>query len=384
MAEAPLRVLYAHHAPMQGGAEGSLLCLLRHLSPGDVTPVLASPPGGLLDAPGAAGHAQIEAVPEWRPRRSASPARLMQDYRGLRRLAARLEDIIARHDIALVHANSWQAALAASRAVGERPLLWHCRDLRVPGIVTRTLRGRCTGVIAISQAVREFVLSRGFAPERVHLVYNGIDAAELRPVQSPEEVRAALQIPPGAPLVVSVGQLVPWKRHDLLLEAARLVRGQAPEARFVLVGGEPPGAEGRRATLEALARRLGVLDAVQFTGYRPDAADIINAADVLAHAASAEPLGRVILESMALGTPVVAPRAAGPAELIEHEDSGLLVAPDDAGALAAGILRMLGEPALAARCAAGALRRVQERFSAQAMARETLGVYRHVLEMSGS
>ena len=384
MREAPSRVLYAHHAPMQGGAEGSLLCLLRRLSPGDVTPVLACPPGGLLDAPGAAGHARIEAAPEWRPRRSANPARLMQDYRGLRRLAARLEDILARHEVELVHANSWQAAVAASRAAGGMPLLWHCRDLRVPRVVTARLRTSCAGVIAISQAVREFALSRGFAPDRVHLVYNGIDAADLLPTQSPGTVRAALDIPPGAPLVVNVGQLVPWKRHDLFLEAARLVLEHAPEARFALVGGEPPGPEGRRATLEAHARRLDIQEAVLFTGYRPDAPDIINAADVLAHAASAEPLGRVILECMALGTPVVAPHAAGPAELIEHEESGLLVAPDDAEALAAGILRMLREPELAARCAAGAQRRAQEQFSAGGMMQETLAVYRRVLEMSGS
>lgn len=384
MAEAPLRVLYAHHAPMEGGAEGSLLCLLRHLPPADVTPVLACPPGGLLDAPGAAGHARVEGAPEWRPRRSANPARLMQDYRDLRRLGARLGEIIARHDLDVVHANSWQAAVAALRVAGATPLVWHCRDLRVPGVVTNALRARCAGVIAISQAVREFVLSRGFAPDRVHLVYNGIDGGELRPGQSPERVRAALGVPPGAPLVVNVGQLVPWKRQDLVLEAARRVLEAAPEARFVLVGGEPAGTEGRRAALEALARRLDVQEAVQFTGYRRDAQDIIAAADVLAHAASAEPLGRVILESMALGTPVVAPRAAGPAELIEHEDSGLLVAPDDADALAGGILRMLGEPGLGARLAGGARRRVQERFSAEGMATETLAVYRRVLEMSGS
>ena len=124
-------------------------------------------------------------------------------------------------------------------------------------------------------------------------------------------------------------------------------------------------------------------EAVTFTGYRRDATDLIYAMDVLAHAADTEPLGRVILEAMAAGTPVVAPGVAGPAELIEHETSGLLVAPGEAAALAEGVLRMLQDPGTAAGLAAGGRRRVREQFSAAAMARGTLEVYRHVLGMSG-
>jgi glycosyltransferase involved in cell wall biosynthesis len=376
----PLRVLYVHHTPMLGGAEGSLLCLLRHLPDDLVSPSLACPPGGLLERPGAAGNADLYPLPAWHPRLSLTSWAAKAQMQHLATMAAAISGLARETGAELIHANSWPCALAAVSDRGHRlPVLWHVRDLQIRRPVTWWLRGRCSGQIAISHAVRDFLHQRGFSPERVHVVYNGIDTTELAPARDAENVRREFGVPPGAPLVVSVAQLVPWKRHDLLLQAARLILERFPTARFLLVGGDPAPRASRLEQLRSEARQMGLEHALTLAGYRADAADLVSAADVFYHAADAEPLGRVVLEAMVLGTPVVVPASAGPAEIVRDGVSGLTVEPGDARALAAGVVRMLAEPDLAASCVSGARERVCAQFSATAMANATLAVYGRIL-----
>ncbi len=134
-------------------------------------------------------------------------------------------------------------------------------------------------------------------------------------------------------------------------------------------------------TTETYARslRAGAPASVVFTGFRQDAPDLIRAADVLVHAASAEPLGRVILEAMFLGTPVVAPAAGGIPELVQAGRSGWLVPPGSADTLAGGALRLLDDPALRASLAAHARDRARKVFSAEKAAEETVALYRELL-----
>ncbi len=388
MTESPRRVLYVHHSILQGGAEASLLCLLRRLAPAQVSAVLACPPGGLLEHPPAAGHAEWYASPSWEPHRSLNPLRLLGQYRELVSLGAFVRRLALLHGVDLIHANSWPAALAAvhgRRPLGARrpgapgrvepPVVWHVRDLRIPRRVTAWLLPRCSAQIAISHAVADFLRARDCPPSRLHLVHNGIDPAEFVPTRPPATVRAELGVPPGVPLIGSVAQLVAWKRHDLLLESARLLQGRTPQPRFVFVGGDPGGDAGKLAELRRRAESMGLDSCVHFTGYRTDVADLINACDVFVHAAVDEPLGRAVLEAMSLGKPIVVANAAGPAELIEGGVSGLTVAPDDAPALADGVQRFLDDPAFAVRCGTQAGLRARQEFSAGAMADRTLSVY---------
>ncbi len=380
MSCSPLRVLYVHHTPMLGGAEGSLLCLLRHLPDDLVSPSLACPPGGLLQQPGAAGNANLYPMAAWHPRLSLTPWAAKAQMQHLAAMAAAIAGLARETGAELIHANSWPCALAAASNRGYRlPVLWHVRDLQIRRPVTWWLKGRCSGQIAISQAVRDFLHERGFSPERVHVVYNGIDTTELAPARDAADVRREFHVPPEVPLVVSVAQLVPWKRHDLLLQAARSILERVPTARFLLVGGDPVPGASRLEQLRSEARRMGLEHALIFAGYRADAADLVSAADVFYHAAEAEPLGRVVLEAMVLGTPVVVPASAGPAEIVQDGISGLTVIPGDARALAAGVLRLLSEPDLAASCVLGARERVRTQFSATAMVNATLAVYGRIL-----
>jgi glycosyltransferase involved in cell wall biosynthesis len=141
-----------------------------------------------------------------------------------------------------------------------------------------------------------------------------------------------------------------------------------PTCRLVLAGG------GRCLDLlERLALRLGVRHAVQFAGVVEDVAAIYRSLDVFLFPSLAEPLGSSLLDAMAYGLPIVALAAGGVPEVVEDGQNGLLVAPDD---FAEAVLRLLEDPALAARLGTAARRTIEERFTARRMVENTLALYR--------
>jgi glycosyltransferase involved in cell wall biosynthesis len=371
-----LRLVYVNHVAGLGGAEKSLLSLLRRLPALGVEAYAVVPPGPLSDRLEALG-VPVTPIPPCRLHRTRNPLVLAGQFRWMRRLNAAVRRVCREVGADLVHANSLAAAVAlAPRRPGLPPLLWHCRDLIHPSGVLRWLLPRCAGVIAISRVVERYL--REAAPEcagRVRLVYNGIEPEDVPRGASREEVRRALGAGPETPVLVSVGQLTPWKNWDLLLEAAALVQQARPEARWWMVGEDTYGDNAAYARRVRAAAPGNVI----FTGFREEAPDLIRTADVLVHAATAEPLGRVILEAMLLGTAVVAPEAGGIPELVETGRSGWLVPPGSAEALAGGALRLLGDKQLGKELASEAQERVLKRFSAERTAEETVRVYREVL-----
>ena len=377
----PIPVLYMNHVVEVSGAEGSLLALLASLDRTQFRPLAALPAteGPLADRLAQLGVPLHEA-PLQRLRRTANPFTNLGQVAGLRRARAVIGRICRAEKVALVHANSFHAALAcAIRGGALPPIIWHVRDVQMPPPVVRWLAGRVARMVAISGAVAAYLAK--LVPDsarKVVLVHNGIEAETTTPARPSVEVRAELGVPEEAALVVCVGQLVPWKRQNLFIEAAHIVARFYPEAHFAIIGADLFDEHPEYVRQLKQAASAGPAQ-VHFCGYRPDATDIIAAADVLAHPATAEPLGRVILEAMALGTPVVAANAGGPAELLVDTESGLLVEPLSAQALADGILWLLENPQFADDIARQARERVVANFSAASMARKIEAVYCEVL-----
>jgi glycosyltransferase involved in cell wall biosynthesis len=235
-------------------------------------------------------------------------------------------------------------------------------------------------IIAVSRAVADHVLQ--VAPEadgKLTMVYNGITRQDVVVTRPREAVRRDWRLPPGVPLAGCVAQLVRWKRQDLFLRAGARLIAHLPDVRLVIVGGDLHGANARYAEeLRRLAVHLGISDRVIWAGHRQDIADVVAALDVVVHPATEEPFGRVILEALALGTPVVAADAAGPAEIIEQGQSGLLVPPGDADALFQATRRVLSDSELAERLRTGGLRRARK-FLARDTAELTVQLYRQLL-----
>lgn len=180
------------------------------------------------------------------------------------------------------------------------------------------------------------------------------------------------------PVIGIVGRLQQWKGQDVFLRSAAIVRERVPTAQFVVVGEPTWPSDGPYArSLVRLADELGIAEYVHFAGHQADPYPWFDAFDVVVHASDAEPFGLVVLEGMALGKPVVATAAGGPATIIEHGRSGMLVPVGDPERMARTITDVLTHPSLATRLSNGARRRADD-FSEQRMAERLAGLIERI------
>jgi glycosyltransferase involved in cell wall biosynthesis len=176
-------------------------------------------------------------------------------------------------------------------------------------------------------------------------------------------------------LVGIVGRIFPIKNHHLFLEAARLVAREDPAARFVIVG------DGiLRPELERQAQEMGIADRVMFTGWRRDLPGIYADLDVLAVTSNNEGTPVSAIEAMASGCPVVATNVGGLSDLICEGETGYLVPPGDARAVATALLRVLHQPETARRMGETARMAARQRFSAQRLITDVEQLYLGLLE----
>lgn len=208
---------------------------------------------------------------------------------------------------------------------------------------------RCDHLIANTEDIAAYIRRGGWPAERVHYLPNFVEATSAPPVP-----RAGLDTPEQAPLLLALGRLHANKAFDVLLDAMTLL----PEAWLWLAGSGP-----LEGSLRAQAARLGIAGRVRFLGWRDDLAALAAAADVMVVPSRHEPLGNVVLEAWAQRRPLVATASQGPSALIRNEESGLLVAVDDAAALAAAIRRVISDPGLAGRLVAGGWAAYQADFT---------------------
>ncbi|HUS58359.1 MAG TPA: glycosyltransferase family 4 protein [Planctomycetota bacterium] len=232
---------------------------------------------------------------------------------------------------------------------------------------------RCVDVsISPAEAVKSHYVERGYDPQTISVVYNGVSPAPRREKDHAAKKRAELGIGPNCFLVAFAGRMVQAKGVDVLLAAM----AQVPDCvSCVLVGDGPHAAEYCRQ-----ADALGLGAKAVFTGYRHDTRDIFACADVVAVPSRSEPLANVVLEAMAEGKPVIATEVEGMPEAVEHEVNGLLVPPDDCSVLAAAITRLAADPDEARRMGAAGLAHAHSVLSPERMARETEEIYRRLLQ----
>jgi glycosyltransferase involved in cell wall biosynthesis len=172
-------------------------------------------------------------------------------------------------------------------------------------------------------------------------------------------------------VIGNVARLAPQKGQRFLIDAAPKVLERHPDARFVFVG------EGElREDLERRAEHAGVADRFLFTGARDDVPELLASMDVFALPSLFEGLCYAVIEAQAAGVPVVATPVGGVRENVVEGETGLIVPPEDANALADAIVRLLDEPAEARRLAENARRRTFERYSLRRMVDATIELYR--------
>ena len=378
------RVMFVNHVGRMGGAETSLLELSRTIDRRRYSCCCAAPSPGELAV--AMKKQRIPVIPQplRRLRRSRNPIRLAASAIHLATGAARLARLCKHHRIDIIHANSNTAQLYAGPA-GRRagvPVVWHSRDLVSLGRLGPWMAARASRIIAISDTVYRNLRPVVADPDKLVTIPNGIDTDRFRAWGDGIFFRDEFAIPRHAFVVGMVGQLVPWKRHDLFLQVAAEVAQERPDAVFIIAGSDMFQEHGRyRQALEGMAEQSPLAGRVHFTGHRRDIVRLLEGLDVLIHPTPNEPFGRTVCEAMAIGTPVVAVAAGGPSEIIRNGTNGILAPQDNVQEMAGAALRLAENPALAEQIGASGREHVTRHFNIRRVARDVESLYEAVLCM---
>ncbi len=229
--------------------------------------------------------------------------------------------------------------------------------------------------IAISNAIRRELMLAGIPSERIDLVPSGVPSIESERALNREQSRLEFGIPENAVAIGTVGALVEHKGHRWLLEAAREVLPQIPEAQFLIMG------EGKlRGELENFIQSHHLEKHVRLVGHVDQARMKLAGFDLYVSPSHLEGLGTSILDAMLAGVPVVAAAAGGVIDIVRHDETGLLAPPRDPHGLATEIVRAFRMPQAARdKITEAALRLVEGNFSARSMVQGTLGVYQKMI-----
>ena len=374
----PLRVLHVNAQSRLRGGERQTISLARELGRLGHASELVCQAGSPVEAAAREGGVPVRPV---RMRGDADPFAVAAVSRGLREGHF---DVLHAHDSHAVGIGA--LAVACGGRAGRRPARVYTRRLATSISRRSSLRLNrwkyLLGVdacIAISEAVARRLGADGIPRERITVVPSGVDIAAPRNGAGRRDRRESLGLPRDGILVGNVSHLEWEKGVDILLDAFGEVAARAGEATLVIVGDGPD-----RAALEAGARRADLAGRVRFLGQRSDVGEILDGIDLYVSAGRREALGTSILMAQERGLGVVATAVGGTPEVVLDGETGLLVPPDEPGALATAILRLLEEPGLRQRLGEAARERVVAGFSTERMVLGTLEVYERVVERRGA
>lgn len=346
-----MRVMHVHRIRGIGGSERHLLTLLPALAERGIDPIVVGLDDPAWDAVDFYGALQVPAVRIMSPR-DFDPLLLVRLARTLR------ADIVHTH---LVHADVYGGLAARLRGTHLVSTKHNDDPFRVGPFrfVERGLSRLTDRIVTITDALHRFTVDRvGVPADKVETIHYGLDGVpDAWGVNPPDDV------PAGARVLLAVARLTNQKGIDVAIRAL----AQLPDDTVLVVLGDGP----ERGALLRLARELGLESRVFLLGRVPDVAAWLGRATVLVHPARWEGFGLSVLEAMLAGLPVVATNVSALPELIVDGETGVLVGPDDADALARGIVRGLEQPQLGA----GGLERARSTFSVGRMADRTAALY---------
>jgi len=385
------RILFVNYSNELGGAERSLLTLLKHLSRERLTPLLLTLNDGPLSRHARAlgitvmtVHSSIDLSPFRRDKLFRATLKSLRSLPALILLYLKIRRAIQKAAPTLVHSNNPKSHVLCAFACQSLriPLVLHMRDIFEPATsgyrIMNFIGERFSlPVIAISKAVKAALPPP--LTTRATTIYNGFETPTIR--MERKRVRDLLGISETEKVVLSAGRLVPWKGHEELIDALTPVL----ERRIckLIIAGEPfYGAPEYSDHLRKFAIERGLSSQVLFTGHHEDMDSLYAACDLFVLGSRNEPFGRVLVEAMLCGLPVAAYDEAGPREIVDHGETGLLVQPGDEEALASAIEILLSDSSLRVSMGQKAQCAMKERFGINRLTTQVeqlysaLGVFR--------
>ncbi|MGF1934370.1 MAG: glycosyltransferase [Nostoc sp. ChiQUE02] len=312
---------------------------------------------------------------------------LVQGLKSLGQLAPLITKVIKKaHEYDLIYANTQKALVVGALAsfFSRRPLVYHLHDILSKEHFSQTnlriavnLANRFASlVIANSQASQTAFVQAGGRKDIIEVVYNGFEPKNYQTDESEiKQLQQQLGLE-GKFVVGHFSRLAPWKGQHILIDALAKC---PPEVTAILVGDALFGEQDYVQRLHQQVAELGLENRVKFLGFRSDIPQLMAACDLVAHTStSPEPFGRVIVEAMLCGKPVVAAKAGGVMELVEHGLNGFLVTPGEPQELAQVIITCLQETEITATIAKNARTTASQRFDVAIINQQIAQLLSHI------
>lgn len=303
------------------------------------------------------------------------PAHRMRELGKVDGTIRQLTELIVKEGIALVHSNGFRAhvygGLAARRAKVPECWLVHTAEVAhwstwaIQQIPTTHVQGNCHRTV-------DYFVERGFPTT---LMWPSVDLDELKHQVSREKLAQKFSLDPNDRWLVMAARLQRYKGHAHFLQA---LASLPVNVHGIILGGSLFGMEpGYRDELDNIVAELGIADRVHFTGFvsDPELHGFLAQAEIVVHPALDEDFGLSVAEAQALGKPVIAFAAHGPAAIIEDSVTGKLVPVGDQTGLERALLRALQSPLRLKEWGAAAKQRANERFSTTAAVAQLHAIY---------
>jgi glycosyltransferase involved in cell wall biosynthesis len=283
----------------------------------------------------------------------------------------------------LIHANNEplcnRAALILGYLMGI-PIICHVRGPQTGSWMMRRLYRLPDYFISVSYWIDREIGTIGVPVSKRTVVYDGIELDKLNPIQNTETFRATFGIKKDTFAVGLVGLLIPWKGQQLFIDVAEYLRDRIVGLKMFIIGGTPNDCLEYEAHLREMVLRKRLEDTVIFTGHIGNMVPVYSDLDIVVSASTRpEPLGTMVIETMAMGRPLVAPAHGGGAEMNTHGETALLFRPGDAVALAESIIQLYHFPELGKKLGAAARIRALKTFEIGKHVSEVQKIYAHVL-----
>lgn len=300
--------------------------------------------------------------------------------------AWRLGTYLRHEHVFLVHAHQYTPFFYASLGRmmrGGPPILFteHGRfhpDLpnRKRMLVNPRMLGAEDRVVAVGECVRRALIdNEGFPPQRIEVIYNGVDLARFEKVGDPAALRRALGRRPDDFLCIFVARLDPIKDHRTAIRAIQEITRQRPDVHLLVVGDGP-----ERDRIQKLIDEASLQANVHLLGTRHDIPELLSAADLFLLTSVSEGIPLTVIEAMGVGLPVVATDVGGIGEVVVQGETGLMAPAEDFRGIAKGIMQFAGDKETCRRFGAAGRERAIQCFSEQTMIDKYSRIYAEMLE----
>ena len=370
-----IKILFISHSSAMVGAERSLLLLLKNIDRDCFDPIVVLPTSGPLKREIEYLNIKTYEVksPWWVSGggRNVIRAILRLGYNIIQEVVAliRLYKIIKREKIDVIYTNTivnFSGAIIS--CITQKPHIWHIREILpgnpdlhffLPYRILFKFISRFSNVVVTNSCATADQFQSIIPNEKIRVIYNAVDLDEFKNIPSLPDING---VKTTDYVVAVIGSLQKRKAQDDAIKAIKIAKETIPNIKLLIVG---EGNKKFKDYLKHLAFKLDVSDNVIFTGYRDDVPAILHHCNLLLVPSWNEPFGRVVIEAMAAGIPVIGADSGGVKEIIEDGFNGYLVPPKDPIKIAEKIIYLFHHPKLAKKMGNEGRKIVKEKFSIQ-------------------